>query len=296
MRILNNKEICTENRCIAFGDFDGIHQGHMSVINKVVELAQSNKLKPAIVCFEYPDEIMEKQKILSTKLEKYTLLKDSGLDEIISFAAEYEFDGTDIENFINDFLCKTAGAEIIVAGKQNPQIKLIQSCSIKYGFKLIEVDTVEFENKPLTSKRILDVLCKGSLEQANRMLGHPYLIMGEVMHGKALGRTVGMPTANIGFEPWKQLPSDGVYGTLSDIDGKAVKGLTNIGKRPSVDDYDYLTIEAFLLDFSGDLYGKIISLEVHVFIRGVKKFNSIEEVKQQVNHDIDSIRAYLDKL
>ena len=128
------------------------------------------------------------------------------------------------------------------------------------------------------------------------MLGHPYLVMGEVMHGKALGRTVGMPTANIGYKMYKQLPAYGVYGTISDIEGKDVKGLTNIGKRPSVDSFDYATIEAFLLDFSGDLYGKIITLEVHVFIRGVVKFNGLDEVKAQVNKDTESIRAYLDKL
>ena len=87
-----------------------------------------------------------------------------------------------------------------------------------------------------------------------------------------------------------------MYGTISDIDNRGVQGLTNIGKRPSVDDFNYVTIEAFLLDFSGDLYGKMITLELHVFIRGVCKFSCIEEVKAQVNKDIDSIKAYLDEV
>jgi len=105
-----------------------------------------------------------------------------------------------------------------------------------------------------------------------------------------------MPTANLGFSEFKLLPAFGVYGTLSEIEGKNIKGLTNIGKRPSVDNYNYVTIETFLLDFSGDLYDKTISLEIHAYIRGVKKFNNLEEVKSQVNKDLESIRAYLNQI
>ena len=173
---------------------------------------------------------------------------------------------------------------------------MLRECAKRYSYTLVECDTVFAEGKPVASESIAKELSDGDLQKANQLLGHPYLIMGQVMHGKALGRTVGMPTANLGFGQHKQLPAYGVYGTLSQIEGKSVKGLTNIGQRPSVDNYNDVTIETFLLDYSGDLYDKTIFLEILIYIRGVKKFKNLDEVKAQVNMDIESIRSYLDQI
>jgi len=294
MKYIGQKDLSMGNTCIAFGDFDGVHLGHKSIVDKVVEL--SNDMTSVLVSFEYADELLEGKKILSTQLEKQNLLKDSSLDTMVSYRIDSCNKDIAVEAFVKDVLVDTLGAKVIVAGKEDKSIEKLRKCSKEYGYELVECATVCLDNEVVTSERILHEIAEGELSKAIELLGHPYLIMGEVMHGKALGRTVGMPTANIGYKPFKQLPAYGVYGTTSDIDSRNVKGLTNIGKRPSVDSFDYATIEAFLLDFSGDLYGKIITLEVHVFIRGVVKFNGIDEVKAQVNKDIESIRAYLDKL
>lgn len=117
--------------------------------------------------------------------------------------------------------------------------------------------------------------------------------IGEVEHGKALGRTVGMPTANLGVADSKLKPPSGVYATSVQIDDEVFKSMTNIGKRPSVDDFDYVTIEAFILDFARDIYGKKIILGVRQFVRGVQKFNNLEEVQQQVQKDIQKVREVL---
>ena len=122
------------------------------------------------------------------------------------------------------------------------------------------------------------------------MLGHPYLFIGTVLHGKAHGRTVGMPTANLAYLPYKQLPAHGVYGTRAVVGGTAYQGLTNIGRRPSDDDYDYVSIETFLLDFDRDIFGSEFSLEICSYVRGVMKFNNLAEVKRQVDRDILSLR------
>ena len=119
-------------------------------------------------------------------------------------------------------------------------------------------------------------------------------MIGEVEHGKALGRTVGMPTANLSSETDKIKPLDGVYATVVHVDDEVYKSMTNIGKRPSVDDFDYVTIEAFILDFARDIYGKTLVLEVHQFVRGVQKFANLEEVQKQVQKDIQKVREVLE--
>ena len=121
-------------------------------------------------------------------------------------------------------------------------------------------------------------------------------MLGKVVHGKALGRTVGMPTANLQVPDKKIKPLDGVYCTRIILDNELFLAMTNIGKRPSVDTFDYVTIEAFILDFSRDIYGKQLVLEVHKFIRGVIKFDNLEQVQAQVQKDITEVRNLLDKI
>ncbi len=296
MKYIDSNDFSLSNTCVAFGEFDGIHSGHSSVISSLTNKSKKLGLTSVVVCFNYAEELLSGRMLLSTEAEKKHLIADLSPDVLISLRIDEENKDDKTEDFIRDILIGKLGAKVVAAGSQDKNIEVLRKCAKEYGYELVECETVCEDGEAVTSERILNELSQGTLEKANKMLGHAYLIMGEVMHGKALGRTVGMPTANIGYETYKQLPAHGVYGTLSDIEGKKVKGLTNIGKRPSVDNFNYVTIEDFLLDFSGNLYGKVITLEVHVLIRGVMKFNNIEEVKSQVNKDIESIRAYLDNL
>jgi riboflavin kinase/FMN adenylyltransferase len=281
------------NTCVAFGSFDGMHSGHRAVVDKLLEVSSRQGLTSVVLYYDYEEDLLRGKKVLSTGIEKKYLLSINGPEVLIPYVIDEQNKDTDAETFIKEVIAGRLGAKVIVAGKEDRNIDVLRKCAGKYRYTLVECDTVVSGGEPVTSERILRELEEGSLKKANELLGHPYLIMGIVMHGKALGRTVGMPTANIGFSDYKQLPALGVYGTLSDIGGKKIKGLTNIGRRPSVDNYSYITVETFLLDFSDDLYDKIITLEVHVFIRGIIKFNNLEEVKAQVNKDIESIRGYL---
>lgn len=282
------------NTCVAFGSFDGVHRGHRAIINKLLDIARQG-FTSVILSFEYDQTILEK-KILSTEIEKQYLLKKNGPEVMISYKIDELNKDTSPERFIKEILVDKLGAKVIVVGIGDNNINVLRSCSQKYGYVLVECETVFVDGEPVTSERILNELAEGTLRKANELLGHPYLIMGEVIHGKGLGRTVGMPTANLSFCQYKQLPVYGVFGTISQIDGKNVKGLTNIGKRPSVDNYNYATVETFLLDFSSDLYGIMMPLEIHKYIRGIIKFNNLGEVKAQVNKDIESIRSYLEEI
>ncbi len=292
MKHIYGKHYAISNTCVAFGDFDGVHLGHKAVIENLMKMSKEG-YTPIVVSFDYDSAALGDKKILSTEVEKEQLIGQLGPEVLLSYKVDEELD---IKSFVKEVLVEEMGAAVIVAGKEDCHIKELRECARELGFRLDECDTVLADGQPITPERIAAEIGSSNIAKANEMLGHPYILIGKVMHGKALGRTVGMPTANLGFGDNKLLPVDGVYGTLSEIDGNNVKGLTNIGKRPSVDNYNYVTIETFLLDFSGDLYDKTICLEVHTFIRGVKKFANLEEVKQQVNNDIKSIREYLDKI
>ena len=293
MEYIEGNEFNMQDTCVAFGHFDGIHLGHKAVLERLLKTAQKG-MKSVLVAFELDESLLKDKKRLTTAREKKYLLNKKGPEVLISYKVEEE--DMDIERFIREVLVGKLGAKVIVTGKDDQNIGVLRACAKKYGYELEECETVKVDGEAVTSERIHEALASEKLDKANELLGHPYLVIGEVMHGKALGRTVGMPTANIGYVPYKQLPANGVYGTISEIHSKTVKGLTNIGKRPSVDNFDYVTVEDFLLDFSEDIYGEVITLEVHAMIRPVKKFNSLEEVKQQVNKDIESIRSYFEQL
>lgn len=295
MRYIRGNDFDMNNTCVAFGSFDGVHKGHIAVINRLLEVSKQG-LTSVVLSFEYDGKLLNEKKILSTEIEKQYLLSKHGPEVMISYKVDEVSKDIPTESFIKEVLVDRLGAKVIVTGRNDCNINLLRECRQKYGYTLEECDTVLDDGEPVTRERISKELEEGTLQRANDLLGHPYLILGQVMHGKELGRTVGMPTANLGFSQVKQLPAYGVFGTLSEIEGKNIKGLTNIGKRPSVDNYNYVTIETFLLDYSGDLYDKTIALEIHVYIRGVMKFNNLTEVKAQVNKDVESIRAYLDQI
>lgn len=285
-------DIRLENTCVAFGEFDGIHSGHLAVVERLKTHAKRG-MTSVVVSLVRAEASLQDKKILSTEEEKRYLLAKNGVDAMLSYPVD---DGmVPLKPFVHDVLLQQLGAKVIVVGSNYAQLDLLRTYAAEFGFELDVCDTVKVEDEPVSADRIMEDLAAGRLEQATALLGHPYLFIGTVMHGKARGRLVGMPTANLCYKPCKQLPVHGVYGTLSEIDGHIVKGLTNIGKRPSDDCFDYVSIETFLLDFAQDLYEKTITLEIHVHIRGVIKFNCLEEVKQQVDRDIVSIRTFLNQ-
>lgn len=161
------------------------------------------------------------------------------------------------------------------------------------GIPIVMCEEV-FENGKAISMPMLDAAFNRSdFDAFSRLCGRPYMMIGEVLHGKGLGRTVGMPTANLGLAPNKKKPPEGVYATLTRIDGEVFKGLTNIGRRPSVDNDTKISTETLLLDFSRDIYGKKIELYVCAFIRNVAKFAGLVEVQKQVQKDIVAARTVL---
>lgn len=286
------------NTCVAFGYFDGLHRGHHAIINKLIEQEDKN-LKSVLLSFE----CIEDDKVIYTEEEKELILDDNRPQVMISYPFSLEIKEMDPHNFIKEILVEKLGVKVVVIGANCKfghgdigDVSTLKQYALLYGYDVVCIDNVTRNSQIVTSQDIHNAIRDGRIDIANQLLGHTYKMLGEIVHGKALGRTVGMPTANLKVANNKLLPQNGVYATMSTIDERLVQGLTNIGRRPSVDDNDYITIETFLLDFSEDIYGKKIELDIHSYIRGVKKMNNIEEVKQQVDEDIRSVRKYLNNL
>lgn len=276
---------------VAFGSFDGLHVGHRAVIEKLYGYETQT---PVLLSFEESEK-----PIIYSEDEKEYLLKDSGVEIMVSMPVKdaYAMAG---EEFAREILAGKLQAKSVVAGEnmtfghEGLGINALKEFGEKYGFSVEVVPTVYLGGEPVTTDRIKKAVEDGDFRRINVLLGHAYLMRGTVVHGKAAGRKVGMPTANLGVAKNKLFPPHGVYGTLSYMDGTFFRGMTNIGLRPSDDDIPIATIETFLLDFDRDIYGKDIKLEVHAYIRGVKKFANLEEVKKQVDKDIEAVRVYMD--
>lgn len=263
-----------ENTCIAVGHFEGVHKGHLAVAAKLAEVAKERGLTSVIVSLYDPAA-----PTLSTEAEKEYLLKDSGVDVLISVE----------ENAVPADLAAQLGAKVVVACQccaENPYVK-------GSGCEVITVPGAKDGDTPITTALLREVLQSTDMLRYEALAGHPYLMIGPIVHGAAKGRTVGQPTANQGVPENKIKPVDGVYATISYIDDQVWMGMTNIGKRPSVDNFNYVTIETNLLDFSGDVYDKIEVMEVYDFVRGVMKFENLEKVMEQVGRDKARIRTRL---
>ena len=166
------------------------------------------------------------------------------------------------------------------------QIELVEQLPEICSSDILSIDTIRYKDLPITTERIQAALLAGEIEDAEAMLGYPYTLRGEVVYGRQLGRTVGMPTVNLKTDDEKLLPAHGVYGTITIVDGVRYLGVTSIGPRPTVDNLPTVTIETFLLHFNRELYGQHISLELKMYIRPITKFENLEAVRKKVDEDV----------
>lgn len=268
--------------CVAFGSFDGMHIGHQAIIEK---LCSHTGETPVLVSFAE-----EEAPIIYSENEKEYLLKDSGVELMVSMKAM-----DDAEVFARDILAGKLNAKTVIMGEGHPDVEIYKELGKKYGFAVETIPMVSYEGEIVSSDAIKDCITGMNFPQMRELLGRTYIMQGTVVHGKAAGRKHGMPTANLGVASNKLFPPHGVYGTLSHLEGIAYRGMTNIGLRPSDDDIPIPTIETHILNFDQDIYDKTITLEVFIYIRGVKKFaGGLDEVRKQIDKDLDEIREYMD--
>ena len=279
---------------LAFGCFESLHAGHRAVIRRLA--VKGDHERTALIRFAGTEELT-----VYTQSEAGKLLSECGIDVVCTLreAALRDQSSEEVLEIVLAEALRNAASgssghvESIVCGenlrfgKDMAGAEKLEEFGSRYGFEVEVVPEVRIGGESVTDERVKEVLEAGRIGEANALLGHPYTLIGEVVHGKGQGRTVGMPTANIRFSESKILPGHGVYATLSRLGDSCFKSLTNVGLRPSADDIHKVTVEAHLLDFDRDIYGEEMILTFHEYIRGVMKFpGGLADVKAQVEKDI----------
>lgn len=299
--IWNTTDFQLNNTAVSLGKFDGFHVGHRLLIEYVTSL-KKNGLQPVTFSFfQHPGNFVANQSkgLIYTEAEKVGKVEELGSDYFISYPFNEEVMHTEPEEFVRTVLVEKLGAKVVVVGKdyrfgknRAGNVEVLEKLGEKYGFEVKAFDKVVLDGKEVSSTRIRQELMEGNLEHANQMLGSPYSITGVVVHGNEIGRTLGMPTANIRPDREKLVPPNGVYASRILFDDAVHYGITNIGYKPTVGDKNEKGVETFVFDFSGNLYDKEITVELFAYERGEKKFGSLEELKSQMEKDCQFGRDY----
>ena len=292
-----------QHRSLALGFFDGIHLGHGMLLNKAVERAHELDLTPAVFTFDrHPSDLYADTPVLlinSAEDRADLIHRLYGIDDVIFSHFDEAMMRMPWEEFVENMVYDSCGARHLVCGEDfhfgyrgegNPQ-KLLKKCS-ELGIACDIIPLMEIEHIKVGSTYIRKLLSEGNMERATEFLGHPHCLSHTVEHGKKLGSSIGIPTINLTVPPHVLTPAFGVYATQVQIDEKIFMGVTNVGTRPTVDDSTHVTVETFILDFSGDLYGQNLRVDFYKRLREERKFASLDELKAQIQRDMDSTRTY----
>ncbi|KAA8675018.1 bifunctional riboflavin kinase/FAD synthetase [Clostridium sp. MT-14] len=291
----NFKEHFKENTYIALGSFDGLHLGHMSLINKTIRLARNNRAKSMVFTFKnHPLMTINPDlapKILMDNQSKIDVLRNMGLDIInmVNFNEELMKIGPEdfVIHLLNNYRAKgfVVGFNYRFGYKNLGDVNLLKKLSRVYKFHLSVIDSVKYKGQIVSSSIIRAIVTdEGDMKKVNKLLTRPFMIQGKVMHGKQLGRKLGFPTVNLDYDKKFVIPKGGVYYTMVGLDGKIFKGITNVGYNPTTYD-NKLSVETNILDFSGDIYDRNIKIYFIERIRDEVKFNSLAELADQLKKD-----------
>lgn len=281
---------------ITIGTFDGVHVGHRKIIDRVVQAAKNSDCESLILTFfPHPRIVLHGAsgiKLLNTMDEKTGLLEKAGLQNLIVHPFDEAFSQLTAEEFVRTILVEKLNIGKIIIGhdhrfgrNRDAGIDDLIGFGKQFGFEVEQIPAEEIDTVSVSSTKIRNALAEGNIEMANTFLGYDYFFSGTVVKGKQLGRTIGFPTANIQIdEPYKLIPAKGVYVVKSNIDGRTVFGMMNIGTNPTVGGTE-LSTEVHFLDFDEDIYGCDIRVWVLKHIRNEKKFESLEALKAQISGD-----------
>ena len=297
MKIVREFENYTENtpKVLSLGMFDGVHFGHISIINLLKSLAQENNLETAILTFwPHPRKVFnpnDELKLLNTLNEKLNLLENANLDVVFLKSFDENFRNLTGEEFVRQILVQKLNVKHIIIGhdhvfgkNKSGNFELLQKLSKELDFVVQQLDAVKEGEFNISSTKIRNCLANGNIIGANKMLGYHYSVSGKVIDGKKLGRTIGYPTANIEVDELKLLPKKGAYIVEVYVKNKFYKGMLSIGTNPTVNG-DKLTVEVYILDFNEDIYGEEITVKFRDFLHEEIKFESLEKLIERLDED-----------
>ena len=277
---------------VLLGKFDGMHRGHRKLLARAKELCVEEDLQLAVFM------ITVSPVTILSKAESTAMLSDLGVDILVHVPLNKELMTMGPEQFVSEILCDKLKAYCVVVGEDYHfgfhrvgDARILSVLGRTYDYICEAIPALLYEGEKISSTNIRSFLADGEIEKANTLLGYPYYLSGEVVHGRALGRTIGVPTANIIPDRDKLLPAFGVYITKTYVKGHVFTGITNIGRKPTVNG-QVTSAETYLFDCDEDLYGTYQKTELLHFVRPETRFESLEALREQLSRDIEEGRSY----
>ncbi len=283
-----------EESAITLGKFDGIHRGHQKLMNHVLE-KKAQGLKSVVFTFgQMPGTVFYgKGRTILTRMERQNHLENMGIDYMVECPFVPEIIQMEPEKFIEDILVKQLHVKYIAVGpdfryghNRKGNVRLLKQLASVYGYEVEVFEKECLEGKVISSTYVRHMLETGEMETVQKLLGYPYYVSGVVVHGHAIGRKLGIPTINLVPDDEKMLPPNGVYLTKTVFDQQEHFGITNIGVKPTISGEEAKGIETHLFDFDEDLYDRELIVEFLAFERPERRFDSLEDLKEQLKKDI----------
>jgi riboflavin kinase/FMN adenylyltransferase len=280
---------------LALGNFDGLHRGHLKIIERVRRGAAEHGGTPMAMTFDpHPSRIVRPDKaspLLMTKAQRIEALGNAGINAVAVVRFTPELAHWDPETFVRTALVEWlrvsevwVGANFLFGHDRSGNFSTLRTLGQRYGFRADKIDPVRYKEFVVSSTRVRRLVSEGRMDEAGALLGHQFYIDGDVVEGKRRGREIGFPTANLRSAN-ELLPPNGVYATTIAIDGIVRPSLTNIGLRPTFGDTTQRTIETYVMGYSGDLYGRTVRLGFVLRLRDERKFEDVDALRSQIEAD-----------
>lgn len=294
------------NSVVTIGTFDGVHVGHKKIIKRLVQIAEKENLQAIVLTFfPHPRMVVQKDttiKMLNTIDEKNNLMETEGIDHLVVKKFTKEFSRLSAQDYVRDILVDTLHVKHIIIGydhhfgrNRTANINDLKAFGELYGFKVTEISAQEIDEVTVSSTKIRKALLDGDIKTANTFLGYNFMLTGIVIKGKGLGKQLKFPTANISIkESYKLIPKNGVYVVKAKIEDAVVFGMMNIGTNPTVDG-KVQSIEVHFFDFSTDIYGLQLEVEILERLRDEQKFGSLDDLKDQLAKDLINSKQFLNQ-
>ncbi|MDG2500969.1 MAG: bifunctional riboflavin kinase/FAD synthetase [Porticoccaceae bacterium] len=302
IRGLHNLQAFDQRSVVTIGSFDGVHLGHQAILQQVKTMSAAMGLPSVVMTFEpQPQEYFSGEKAparLMRLREKIDALLEFGIDRVVCLQFNRALRNLTASEFIYQVLVDGLTIKHLIVGDdfrfgcdRSGDFKMLAEFGKRCDFDVQDTKTIEIDNERVSSTRVRDILQQADFGRASQLLGRPFSIKGRVVYGQQVGRTLGFPTANVQLNRYSA-PLAGVYAVLVDIDGVSYQGAANVGVRPTVGDLVKPILEVHLLDFNGDLYGQRIEVEFMHKIRDEAKFTTLEKLVENIQRDVEQIRAW----
>ncbi|MGN0436706.1 MAG: bifunctional riboflavin kinase/FAD synthetase, partial [Wujia sp.] len=291
MNIVSSDEVKLDNTTVALGKFQGLHLGHMLLLDKTVDIARENGLNSVVCSVDVPYD-----RTLYNNRERCKIIEKKGIDFLVKCPFTKEFAALTPLEFVKSFLVDKLNAKYVVVGSdfcfgcnRQGNVDTLKKICGEFSINVVIIDKLSVDGEIISTSYIKKLILSGNIQGVEKFLGRYYSITGVVSHGRRLGRTLGFPTINIIPDEEKLLPPFGVYESLVYCGHRVYKGVTNIGTNPTICSDKKISVETNIIDFNGDLYDNEITVAFVRYLRPQKKFNTVDELKNQITLDKMSV-------